>query len=95
MCASAIRWAGFKEYIYGTTIDHLVKSGWGQILISSEDVVAASWPMGTGVKVMGCVGTEFTDGLFEWQFQGDVRCPSGCARTNSTGGTTTCSKTTS
>ncbi|KAL5338382.1 cytidine deaminase-like protein [Aspergillus crustosus] len=28
MCASAIRWTGFKEYIYGTSIDVLVKHGW-------------------------------------------------------------------
>lgn len=27
MCASAIRWAGFKEYIYGTSIDTLVQRG--------------------------------------------------------------------
>lgn len=27
MCASAIRWAGFKEYIYGTSIDTLVERG--------------------------------------------------------------------
>ena len=92
MCAAAIRWAGFKEYIYGTTIDYLVKVGWEQILISSQDVVAASWPLGSGIKVMGCVGTEFTDGLFEWQFQEDVSCPSRCVRANSTGGTTTCSE---
>jgi tRNA(Arg) A34 adenosine deaminase TadA len=90
MCASAIRWAGFKEYIYGSTIEHLAKGGWGQILIPSQDVVAASWPLGTGVKVVGSVGTEFTDPLFEWQFRGDGECPEGCIRVNSTGGTTTC-----
>jgi len=27
MCASAIRWAGFKEYIYGTSINTLVQRG--------------------------------------------------------------------
>lgn len=27
MCASAIRWSGFKEYIYGTSIDTLVLHG--------------------------------------------------------------------
>ena len=27
MCASAIRWAGFKEYVYGTSIDTLVQRG--------------------------------------------------------------------
>ena len=23
VCAAAIRWAGFKEYVYGTTIEHI------------------------------------------------------------------------
>ena len=32
MCASAIRWAGFKEYIYGTSIDTLVQRGEYKVL---------------------------------------------------------------
>jgi tRNA(Arg) A34 adenosine deaminase TadA len=90
MCASSIRWSGFREYIYGTTINHLSEVGWGQILIPSEEVVARSWPFGTGVNVLGSVGTEFTDPLFDWQFQEDADCPKGCRRINSTGETTTC-----
>jgi hypothetical protein len=94
MCASAIRWSGFREYtIYGTSIDTLFKFGWGGILVPSQDIVAASWPFGTAVAVMGSVGTEFTDSLFAWQFQEGVECPTGCARINSGRGTTTCSKT--
>jgi len=27
MCASAIRWGGFKEYVYGTSIETLIKKG--------------------------------------------------------------------
>jgi len=27
MCASAIRWGGFKDYIYGTSIETLIKAG--------------------------------------------------------------------
>jgi tRNA(Arg) A34 adenosine deaminase TadA len=27
MCASAIRWGNFKEYIYGTSIEVLIKEG--------------------------------------------------------------------
>lgn len=38
MCASAIRWAGFREYVYGTTIDRLIETGWPQIRIASSDV---------------------------------------------------------
>ena len=92
MCASAILQAGFREYIYGTSIDHLFKSGWGQILISSQEVVAQSWPLGTAVKVLDSIGTEFTDPLFEWQYQEKVNCPSGCHRTMGLPGTTTCSR---
>jgi len=90
MCASAIRYAGFKEYIYGTSIDHLVKSGWSQILISSQEVQAQSWLYGTGVKVIGSVGTEFTNPLYEWQYQDYKPCPAGCGRVNVTGGVSTC-----
>jgi tRNA(Arg) A34 adenosine deaminase TadA len=28
MCASAIRWAGFREVVYIISIDTLVKKGW-------------------------------------------------------------------
>ncbi|KAJ7054875.1 guanine deaminase [Mycena amicta] len=31
MCASAIRWSNFREYIYGSSIDRLIENGWGQI----------------------------------------------------------------
>lgn len=27
MCASAIRWSGFKEYVYGTSIEYLINKG--------------------------------------------------------------------
>jgi tRNA(Arg) A34 adenosine deaminase TadA len=40
MCASAIRWAGFKEYVYGTSIGRLIETGWGQIDIGSPEVLA-------------------------------------------------------
>ena len=92
MCAAAIRQAGFKEYIYGTSIDHLFKAGWDQILISSQDVVAASWPLGTAVKVLGSVGTEFTDPLFDWQYQENVTCPKGCERNIKKGGASICTR---
>lgn len=80
MCASAIRWAGFREYIYGTSIDYLTKVGWSQILIPSHEVVSRSWSFGTGVSVLGNVAAEgVTNGLFEWQFM-EAGCPRGCER---------------
>ena len=59
--------------------------GWSQIMIPSHEVVERSWPFGTGVKVLGSVGADFTDPLFEWQFQTDASCPKGCKRTMSKG----------
>ncbi|KAF1965211.1 hypothetical protein BU23DRAFT_593756 [Bimuria novae-zelandiae CBS 107.79] len=66
MCASAIRWAGFKEYIYGTSMDTLIEKGWGQIRISS--------------MLVGEVLTNETDPYFLWQYDPDYACPEGCAR---------------
>jgi tRNA(Arg) A34 adenosine deaminase TadA len=88
MCTSAIRYAGFREYIYATTIDHLVQVGWSQILIPSQEVIERSWLWGTGVKVLGSVGADFTDPLFEWQYQDGGACPKGCSRSKGDGGKT-------
>lgn len=80
MCASAIRWAGFREYIYGTSIDTLVEKGWGQIRISSLDVVAASFDLSNPTRLMGGMLANETDPYFLWQFDGGYPCPEGCAR---------------
>jgi len=90
MCSSAIRWAGFREYIYGTPIDQLASVGWQQILIPSSEVIKKSWPLGTAVSVIERVGTNLTDPLFEWQYQSDVPCPQGCIRTDSLDETARC-----
>lgn len=80
MCASAIRWAGFKEYVYGTSIATLTQTGWGQIQISSYDVFQNSWPLRTVTAFLGGVLTNETDPYFSWQFQSNVPCPMGCQR---------------
>ena len=80
MCASAIRWAGFKEYVYGTSIDKLTEIGWGQIQISSYDVFQNSWPLRSVTALLGGVLANETDPYFSWQFQSAVSCPSGCQR---------------
>lgn len=90
MCASAIRWAGFKEYIYGTSIETLIEKGWGQIRIGSMEVFAQSFDLasssssagaGAGAtRLMGGVLRNETDRYFEWQFDPEARCPEGCAR---------------
>ncbi|KAF2489267.1 hypothetical protein BU16DRAFT_176568 [Lophium mytilinum] len=80
MCASAIRWAGFREYIYGTTIDTLIEQGWGQIRISSTEVFRQSFDLSTQSRLIGPILANETDPLFAWQFNPAAPCPVGCAR---------------
>lgn len=80
MCASAIRWAGFKEYVYGTSIGRLIETGWGQIDIESSEVFRQSWNLGTSTKFVAEVLTNETDSYFLWQFQEGEPCPGHCKR---------------
>jgi tRNA(Arg) A34 adenosine deaminase TadA len=80
MCASAIRWAGFKEYVYGTSIGRLIETGWGQIDIASSEVFRQSWNLGTSTRFVKEVLTNETDPYFLWQFQEDYPCPGHCGR---------------
>ncbi|KAF1989095.1 cytidine deaminase-like protein [Aulographum hederae CBS 113979] len=80
MCASAIRWAGFREYIYGTSIETLVALGWSQIRISSQTVFEESWDLSTQTKLIGDVLINETDPYFAWQFDPFAPCPVGCTR---------------
>ena len=80
MCASAVRWAGFKEYVYGTSITTLIEAGWGQITISSYKIFSESWPLGTSTVFLGDVLMNETDPYFLWQFDPSYPCPSGCTR---------------
>ncbi|KAH9898612.1 cytidine deaminase-like protein [Xylariomycetidae sp. FL2044] len=80
MCASAIRWAGFREYVYGTSIDTLIEKGWGQIRIASADVFQQSFDLPQASRLIGNVLTNETDPYFLWQYDPDYPCPEGCAR---------------
>ncbi|KZL82967.1 cytidine and deoxycytidylate deaminase zinc-binding region [Colletotrichum incanum] len=80
MCASAIRWAGFKEYVYGTSIETLVKKGWGQIHISSRHVFKQSSDLPQQTRLVGPALANETDVFFGWQFDQDALCPRGCSR---------------
>jgi len=86
MCASAIRWSGFRECIYGTTIDTLIEKGWSQINISSVHVFEQSFGLSTQARLIGPVLANETDPLFAWQFDPAAPCPAGCER----GGTGFC-----
>lgn len=82
MCASAIRWAGFKEYIYGTSIDQLIEYGIGQIDVSSRYIMQQARKVsGPDPYILGPIFTEKTNPYFRW-INSDVQCPNGCHRSN-------------
>lgn len=84
MCASAIQWSGFAEYIYGTSIDRLIEKGWGQIRVSSMEIFRQSFDLGTATRLIGEVLTNETDPYFLWQYDPTYACPQGCSRSGST-----------
>lgn len=96
MCASAIRWAGFKEYVYGTTIQHNYNKGWGVMTLSSYDVFQQSRALpGVQTAMLGRILGNETDPLFSWQYDPEYPCPNGCVRVESEArGGTTCSNVT-
>ncbi|KAK2036889.1 cytidine deaminase-like protein [Colletotrichum somersetense] len=96
MCASAIRWAGFKEYVYGTTIQHNYNVGWGVMTLSSYDVFQQSRQLpGYQTVMIGQILTNETDLLFSWQYNASAPCPNDCFRVPSKSrGGTTCSNVT-
>lgn len=81
-CASAIRWAGFREYIYGTSIDTLIQEGWGQIRISSLEVFRESFDLPNQSRLISEILTNETDPYFKWQYNPDYPCPQGCSRSH-------------
>lgn len=81
MCASAIRWSGFKEYVYGTTIQHNYNVGWGVITMSSYDVFQQTRQLpGYQTVMLGQALTNETDPLFSWQYNESYPCPNGCPK---------------
>lgn len=80
MCAAAIQWTGFREYIYGTSIDTLIKKGWDQIRIPSYEIFQQAFDQGSTPRIVAEVLTNETDPLFQWQFDPEYKCPKGCGR---------------
>ncbi|EHL03548.1 putative tRNA-specific adenosine deaminase 2 [Glarea lozoyensis 74030] len=80
MCASAIRYSNFAECIFGTTIPTLIKKGWKQISITSQELFDESGLLPGKTRLIGGVLTEETDPLYSWQFDGKADCPVGCQR---------------
>lgn len=79
MCATAIRYALFAEYIYATSADTLINYGWPQINITSREMFARSSGLPKQTRIVKDVLRNETDGLFAWQYRGG-ECPSGCGR---------------
>ncbi|KAI0388895.1 cytidine deaminase-like protein [Xylariaceae sp. FL0594] len=80
MCASAIRWAGFRECVYGTSIDTLIKLGWTQIDVPSGEIFARSGRLPTSTALLPNVLTAETNPFFAWQYNKDAPCPGSCNR---------------
>lgn len=80
MCASAIRWAGFKEVIYGTSIRTIAENGRNQIYIPSSMVWEKSYSLGHATLMLGNVLTKETNVFFAHQFNESAPCPTGCHR---------------
>ncbi|KAJ7235168.1 cytidine deaminase-like protein [Mycena haematopus] len=85
MCASAIRWANFREYIYGTSIETLIQRGWGQIRVPSIEIFRQSFDLPGPARLIGEVLTNETDPFLVWQFNPEFPCPAGCARSAMSG----------
>jgi len=80
MCASAIRWSGFAECIFGTSIPTLIAKGWSQIDISAEKIFANANGLPDQTRLIQGVLANETDPYFSWQFDAGYPCPEGCAR---------------
>lgn len=85
MCASAIRWAGFKEYVYATSSETLIEAGWPQMSINSRELFQRSGMVEPSTAILTDVLHSVTDGLFDWQFDSRAPCPAGCSRNNAGG----------
>jgi tRNA(Arg) A34 adenosine deaminase TadA len=68
---SSIRWAGFKEVVYGTSIGKIAEAGRNQIYIPSSYILEKSYSMGHMTLMLGNILTNETDIMFGHQ----VRMP--------------------
>ncbi|KEF63365.1 uncharacterized protein A1O9_01342 [Exophiala aquamarina CBS 119918] len=80
MCATAIRWAGFKDYTYGTSGKTLKSQGWPQLSLSSSELFEHTSSLPTETRIVPDVLADETDPLFRWQYDSSGKCPAGCRR---------------
>lgn len=84
MCASAIRWAGFRECVYGTSAERMKAWGWPVIDLSSREVFERTGRLGSRTE-LGSVGADETDPYLSWQYRDEGKCPVGCEGGGSAG----------
>lgn len=77
MCASAIRWAGFRECVYGTSAAMMRKLNWPVIEIPSKEVFERTRLLGKKTALL-TAGANFTDPYLSWQYR-NGECPAGCS----------------
>ncbi|KAI0159722.1 cytidine deaminase-like protein [Xylariaceae sp. FL1272] len=80
MCASAIRWAGFRECVFGTSLETLIRLGWAQLEVSSREIFERSRLLSPATTLIPDVLTAEMDPLFSWQFNVSAPCPESCVR---------------
>lgn len=85
MCATAIRWGGFRECVFGTSIATLIKQGWSQLDLPSTEVFQRSHALGHHTDLLEDVLAPETDPYLAWQYDPSKSCPRGCQRENHSG----------
>ncbi|GAA6036260.1 hypothetical protein JCM8097_006864 [Rhodosporidiobolus ruineniae] len=80
MCASALRWAGMGEVVWGSSIETIIKGGRNQIYIPSSMIVSASYSLPHTSLWYGHVLANETDPYFAYQFNESAPCPEECTR---------------
>lgn len=85
MCAAAIRWAGFKETLVGTSSAGLTRLGWPQMQISTAEVFDRSEHLDPKTLLFENLLSNETDTLFQWQFSERNQCPPECHRDHAKG----------
>lgn len=80
-CATAIRYGGFKDYVYGTSSSTLKSLNWPQVALSSSELFKYTTSLPTETRIIPDILSAETDPLFLWQYDGSAKCPAGCRRT--------------
>ncbi|EMD00491.1 hypothetical protein BAUCODRAFT_61005 [Baudoinia panamericana UAMH 10762] len=85
MCASAIRFAGFKECVYATNITARMAHGWPHPNLLCHEVFERVGTLPTRTSLIRNVLTNETDPYLLWQFDQSYPCPDQCERNGSNG----------